>query len=140
MRTTCIKICTFLLLVSCNENAINNKKFNIKGCVIDSLTKSPLPSVKVTLLCWYRAGWDKNDYVYIDTIADINGCYSATFEDGYKVVVASVADKYYPNLAEYYVPENNNLELSLALSRSPDTNSAQPKINLRNYIVQNGSN
>jgi hypothetical protein len=140
MRTACIIIFTFLLLVGCNEDAMNSKEIYVKGCVIDNITKSPIPYAKVTLLCWYHAGWDKTDYVSIDTITDVNGCYSAKFEEGYKVVVASVAANYYPNLRAYEELNKNNIEVNLALSRSSGVDTTQPKINLRYYIVQNSSN
>lgn len=140
MRTACIIIFTFLLLCGCNEHAMNSKEIYVKGCVIDNITKTPIPHARVTLLCWYHAGWDKTDYVSIDTITNVNGCYSAKFEEGYKVVVASVAAKYYPKLRTYDELNNNNIEVNLALSRSSGIDTTQPKINLRYYIIQNSSN
>lgn len=120
---------------------MNKKAISLKGCVTDSVNKVPIPGAKVTLLCWYHAGWDKTDYVSIDTIADKNGCFSANFEEGYKVVVASVASKHYPNLKATEELNSNNVRLNLELTQRRDTTDvSDPKINLRYYIVQNSSN
>jgi hypothetical protein len=131
----------FLLVVSCNEHAMNKKEITVKGCVTDSISKAPIPGAKVTILCWYHSGWDKADYVNIDTIADINGCFSARFEEGYKIIVASVATKYYPNLKASEELNNSRVGINLELTKRADTiQVADPKINLRYYIVQNSSN
>lgn len=140
MRTTRLIIFTFLLLVSCNEHAMNLKEIYIKGYVIDNINKSPISHAKVTILCWYHAGWDKTDFVSIDTITDVDGFYSAKFEKGYKVVVASVAAKYYPKLKTHEELNKSSIEVNLSLTRSSYIDTTQPKINLRNYIVQNSSN
>jgi hypothetical protein len=92
-------------------------------------------------LCWYHAGWDKTDYVSIDTISDEDGCFSAKFEKGYKVVVASVAPKYYPNLRESEEFGTHNIGINLVLTKKMDTVEAgEAKINLRYFIVQNSGN
>lgn len=128
-------------MVNCSEHAMNKKEINVKGCVIDSATKMPVPDAQVTLLCWYHAGLDKTDYVSIDTTADKNGCFSAKFEEGYKVVVASVATKYYPNLRASGELNSNNVAVKLKLTKRTDiADAGESKINLRNYIVQNSSN
>lgn len=140
MRKVCIIVSIFLFLIGCSEHAMNNNDIIVKGCVIDSITKFPIPNAKITVLCWYHTRWDKTDYVSIDTIADINGCYSAKFEEGYKVVVASKAAKYYPNFRVYEELDKNNIQLDLQLSRSLKTDTTQSKTNLRYYIIQNSSN
>lgn len=142
MRTFCTTLCMLLLIVvSCNEHAMNKKEINIKGCVTDNTTKIPIANAKVTLLCWYHAGWDKTDYVSIDTLADKNGCFSAKFREGYKVVVASVAAKYNPNLKASEELNSNNIEINLELTKKTDTTDVSNlNIHLRNYIIQNSSN
>lgn len=140
MRTVYITILTFLLLGACNEHGTNSKEIYVRGCVLDNITRYPIPHAKVTVLCWYHAAWDKTDHLSVDTITDVNGCFSAKFEEGYKVVVASVAAKYYPALRTYEELDNNNVEVNLALSRSLGADTTMPKINLRYYIVQNSSN
>lgn len=140
MRTAFIIIFSFFLLAGCNEQAMNKIEINVNGCVIDSITRSPIPNAKITVLCWYHAGWDKTDYMSIDTITDENGCFIAKFEEGYKVVIAGVAAKYYPNLRTYEELDKNKAGFNLALSRSLDTDTTQPKINLRYFIVQNSAN
>jgi len=139
MRTVCIILFIFVV-ISCNEHAMNKKEINVKGCVNDNTTKMPIPDAKVTVLCWYYSGWDKTDYVSIDTVADKNGCFSAKFEEGYKVVVASIAAKYYPNLKASEELNSNNIGINLELSKRTDIKDTDSKINLRYYIVQNSSN
>ncbi|MBE7169525.1 MAG: hypothetical protein INR73_02995 [Williamsia sp.] len=119
---------------------MNKKEINVKGCVTDSATRMPMADAKITLLCWYHAGWDKTDYVSVDTVADRNGCFNAKFEEGYKVVVAGVANKYNPNLRASDELIGNNIEINLELKKRIDTTDVSNSINLRNYIVQNSSN
>ena len=141
MRTFYITFCILLIIiVGCNENTMNEKEINIKGCVIDSITKMPVADAKITLLCWYHAGWDKTDYISIDTVADRNGCFNAKFEEGYKIVVAGIATKYDPNLRATDELVDNNIEINLALRKRTDTIDVSNSINLRNYIVQNSTN
>jgi hypothetical protein len=140
MRSIYITLSLFFLAISCNEYASNKKEIKVSGCVTDSITKAPVRGAKVTLLCWYNVGWDKTDYKSIDTIADNHGCFSATFNNGYKVVVASVASRYYPNLKATEEINNINVRLDLNLVRKTDiTDTALPKVVLRYYIVQNSS-
>lgn len=142
MRTFWTTLCMLLLIVfSCNEHAMNKKEINVTGCVTDKITKMPIADAKVTLLCWYHAGWDKTDYMSVDTLTDKNGCFNAKFKEGYKVVVASVAAKYNPNLRTSEELNSNKIEINLALTKKTDTTDVSNlKINLRNYIVQNSSN
>lgn len=139
MRAFYITFCIFIVL-GCNEYATNKKEISVRGCVIDSTTKMPIADAKITLLCWYHAGWDKTDYVSIDTVADRNGCFNAKFEEGYKIIVAGVATKYNPNLSSSDELVNNNIEINLGLKKRTDTIDVSHSINLRYYIVQNSSN
>ena len=132
-----------LFCLGCNEQNMNEKEINIQGCVSDSLTNNPIPNAKVTLLCWYHAGWDKTDYLYIDTITDKNGCFSANFEKGYKAIVASVASNYYPALKSSEKVSDKPVEMSLKLRRKTDNKAGlnlPSDINLRYYIVENSNN
>jgi hypothetical protein len=141
MRTFFITCCIlFITVVSCNEDRMNKKEINVKGCVIDSTTRMPVTDAKITLLCWYHAGWDKTDYVSIDTVADRNGCFNVKFKKGYKIVIAGVAAKYNPNLSASNELVDNNIEIHLELRKRTDTTDISNAINLRNYIVQNSSN
>src|SRR4051812_29846441 len=84
-RIILVMLLSFSLFgLGCNEAQKNETDVSIKGCVIDSLSNLPMPNTKVTLLCWYYAGWNKTDYLSIDTITDENGCFAATLEKGYK--------------------------------------------------------
>lgn len=141
MRTLCLIVCACLFVVGCNENGMNKKVINVQGCVTDCINGTPVAGAKVTLLCWYHAGWDKTDYKSIDTIADKNGCFSARFEEGYKVAVASVAAQYHPNLRTSEELSSSDLEINLVLKKRMDsTDTSEPNINLQYYIVQNSSN
>ena len=141
-------ILSILLMLSlfelgCDEQAMNERGISIIGCVTDSLTNKPIPNAKVTLLCWYYAGWDKTDYVSIDTITDKNGCFSATLEKGYKAYVACVAPNYYPTLKSSDKVHSKPVEISLKLKRKANAETGLnllPDINLRYYIVENSDN
>ena len=128
------------ILFSCTENAMNQKNISVKGLVADSITRMPIANARVTILCWYHAGWDKTDYISIDTLTDKSGYFSAKFEKGYKVVVASIATKYHPNLAASEEFDGNNIEINVVLGKKTDTTGISSSINLRNYIIQNSSN
>jgi hypothetical protein len=130
-------------LASCREEALNEIKISVIGTVKDSLTKAVIPNAKVTILTWYDAGFDKTDYVRIDTITDNNGHFAATFETGYKVTVASVAANYYPSLKSSDKQNSESLEINLMLMKKPldkKMDSSSEKINLTNYIIQNSEN
>jgi hypothetical protein len=136
------KIWIILLLLtavslSCSAPLKNGKEINVKGYVIDNITKSPISDAKVTVLCWYHAGSDKNDYISIDTITDKKGFFNVKFEEGYKVIAASVGAKYYPNLTDSGELNSNDVSINVELKKRNDT--AGVKINLRYYIVQNSS-
>jgi hypothetical protein len=142
MRNVLLIVCLLPFLnAGCDEQAMNKKGINVKGCVVDSLTKKPIPNAKLTLLCWYHAGWDKTDYVSIDTVVDKNGCFSAYFNRGYKVIVASVAHNYATKLIASEVLSNEFVEIDLSLRKSIlKDNDTLLDINLREYIVQHSEN
>ena len=119
---------------------MNTKAINVKGCITDSLTGKTLPNARVHVLCWYHAGWDKTDYVSIDTVANENGCFNATFEEGYKVVVASITNNYLPILGESEKVTAKPVEINLKLKQGQSRIVPVDKFNLRDYIVQNSSN
>ncbi len=112
--------------------------------ITDSITKAALPNAKVTILAWYDAGFDKTDYVCIDTVTDNTGQFAATFDKGYKITVASVATNYYPSIKSSETDKNKSLAINLMLKRKPssenDFDSTYKKINLTNYIIQNSDN
>ena len=142
MRTLYIICCNLLILVvGCNEHAMNKMGINVKGCVIDSATSIPVVDAKITVLCWFHAGWDKTDYVSIDTVTDGNGCFNTTFNKGYKVVVAGIATKYNPTLSAVdELGDNSNVEINLALRKRTDTTDISSSIKLRYYIIQHSTN
>jgi hypothetical protein len=119
---------------------MNRTAISVQGCVTDSIEKTPIVGANVTILCWYHAEWNKTDYTYIDTTTDRNGCFSAKFEKGYKVIVASVAPKYSPTIRATEGLDNSNIGINLELKKRQYTiDTAEPKINLRRYIVQKSS-
>lgn len=143
MRT--LIILSFLCFgTSCHEETLNESKIIITGRVTDSLTKAALPNAKVTILTWYNAGFDKTDYVRIDTFTDNNGHYAATFEKGYKTAVASIATNYYPSLKSSDKENNKPLEINLMLKKKligkNSFDSLSETLNLTNYIIQNSDN
>lgn len=126
--------------MSCNQQPFVYKQIKINGCIIDNLSKKPISNANVTLLCWYHPGWDKTDYTSIDTIADINGCFNVKIEEAYKVIIASVASKYYPNLIELDKIDKSSTGIILELKKHPDSVNSSKTINLRNYIIENSNN
>lgn len=140
MRTA-IPLLLILFAVSCAEQTVNERHIKIRGCVTDSLTRKGLSNAKVTILCWYDAGWDKTDYVSIDTFTDKNGCFAVTLEKGYKATVASVAADYYPSLKSSDKVKGKPVEINLMLARRQNSNTnfdvSSNEINLRYYIVAN---
>lgn len=129
-----------IVIISCNQQPVNNKDIKIYGCIIDNLSKKPISNANVTILCWYHSGWDKTDYTTIDTIADINGCFNVNFDEGYKVIIASVASKYQPNLIESDKFDNSVSSIKLELKKNTDLVISSKTFNLRNYIIENSNN
>lgn len=121
---------------------MNKKHIQVNGCIVDSIHNSPIPKTKVTILCWYHAGWDKTDYVSIDTITDKNGCFDVAFEEGYKVVVASVSQEHIAGLVE--CKEITEEKVSVILKLKARTSHSElfdyHKFDLRDFIVQNTTN
>ena len=141
MRYILLKVfLSALILISCNESSMNSKGITVKGCILDSLTGKPLAKARINVLCWYHAGWDKTDFVNIDIIANENGCFSATFDEGYKVVVASITNNYLPRLEEFNIATVKMVEVKLKLKKGEIQIVPVDKFNLREYIVQNSSN
>ena len=141
-RSILVMLLIFSLFgLGCNEAQKNETDISIKGCVVDSLSNLPIPNAKVTLLCWYYAGWNKTDYVSIDTVTDKNGCFAATLEMGYKAIVASVAPYYYPNLKSSDNVQSKPLEMDLYLTRRASRGDTglyeKGNIKLQYYIVAN---
>ncbi|PVY36080.1 carboxypeptidase-like regulatory domain-containing protein [Pontibacter virosus] len=125
-----------LVLISCNVKNTSNIK--VKGIIIDNANGQPIENANVTVLCWYDAGWDKTDYVSHDTVTDSNGSYELTFEEGYKVIVASVAPEYQRTLHEINNLKNDEVMVNLELKKdSTQTNLSETK--LEDYILSNTS-
>lgn len=122
------------LLLSCE----NKKPVVIKGCIMDSISKKPIQNAKVTILCWYDAGWDKTDYQSIDVITKSDGNFIASFDEGYKAIVASIASNYNIGMREESIVGEKTL-INLFLVKSTTARDVS-KINLRKYIVSNGTN
>lgn len=127
-------------IFGCSRGIKNSKNVHVKACIIDSVTNKPIPNARVTLLCWYRAKYDKTDYVSIDTTTDSNGCFNGSFVEGYKVVVASVAANYRPNLSETSKLDKGVIEIRIGLLQERNPIIPPNKLNLRDFIVQNSSN
>lgn len=119
----------------CNEE----KSITVTGCITDSITKKPISNAKVTILCWYEAGWDKTDYQNVDTLSNSNGLFKVTFDEGYKVSIASVANGYNISMREFKRGHNKNIKLDISLKRD-SLNCNVSDLNLRQYIVNKGSN
>jgi hypothetical protein len=127
---------SFLLYIFCCSNQ-KNERVIVKGYIIDSLTKMPIKKAHVTVVCWYYAGWDERNYQYIDTISNEEGYFYLTFEDGYKIIVASVASNYNPAFREINgVSDPINVELNL-VKKSSDNIGDSVNINLRKFIISN---
>jgi hypothetical protein len=123
-----------LCLVSCNSK--NTEKITVFGKVTDSVSGKPIRNAKVTVLCWYDAGWDKTDYESQDLNTNSNGDYEITFEEGYKVIVTSVATKYSVALQERNNFKSPSIQANLILDKSnPNVNAVE--INLKDYIISN---
>jgi hypothetical protein len=105
---------------------------------MDSVSKKPIQNAKVTILCWYDAGWDKTDYQSVDIITKSDGNFSASFDKGYKVIIAGVAPNYRIEMVEQ-IPDAEILKGNLFLSQASSVNDVS-KINLREYIVYKGTN
>lgn len=124
-----------ILLISCHEK----KVIAIFGYIDDSVTKQPIKGAKVTVLCWYDAGWDKTDYQSIDVVTDSSGFFKASFDEGYKVTIASIAQGYDINMKEKVRETNENLKINILL-RKNNLNQNISDINLTDYIIYNGTN
>jgi len=121
-----------LVLIGCNEK--NTRDIKVSGSIIDSLSGQPIESANVTLLCWYDAGWEKTDYEIQDIVTDSNGLYEARFEEGYKVIVASVAPEH--KKAMHIVNNLNYSKIVVNLKLRHDSTSKRSSgINLEDYIL-----
>lgn len=123
-----------LVLIGCNKK--NTRDIKVSGSIIDSLSGQPIQNANVTVLCWYDAGWDKTDYVSHNIITDSNGSYEVTFEEGYKVIVASVAPEYRRTLHETSDLKNIEVKVNLEL-RKESTAPNLSEVNLKDYILSN---
>lgn len=125
-----------LLFLSCQKE---KKAITISGYIRDSITQQPIKDAKVTILCWYDAGWDKTDYQSIDIVTSTNGFYQTTFDEGYKVAVASIAKGYTVSMKEQIRMENENFVIEINL-KEKKSNLDVSDVNLRKYIVYKGTN
>lgn len=129
-----------ILLAACSSEEKNVKNIQVKACVVDSATQKPIANARIVVLCWYHAKWDKADYLNIDTVTDSNGCFSGSFEKGYKIVAGGVSANYGPNLSEANASDKGVVQLKIQLQANQNPIIPADKLNLRDYIVQNSSN
>lgn len=128
-----------ILLTFINCDNINTKKIFVTGKITDSLTNQAICKAKVTVLCWYDAGWDKTDYESIDLITKEDGSFEVKFDEGYKITIASIAKHYDYKIKEIDSIESSNVEVELKLK---DNNSMRDisSIDLRKIIINKTSN
>jgi len=98
----------------CCNNKKNANRIIVKGVVLDSHTREPISKARVTLLCWRKVRSDEDTYDKIDTVADDNGVFQASFAEGYKIDIGSVSSNYYPAVKEIKdLKQTANIELQL---------------------------
>ncbi|GAA4309945.1 hypothetical protein [Nibribacter koreensis] len=123
---------TSFILIGCIEK--NQKDITVSGSITDNLSGQPIENAKVTVLCWYDAGWEKLDYESQDLMTDPNGLYEVTFKEGYKVIVASVAPEHKKVMYQLNTLSDSRIKVDLELPRdSISKNTAV--INLKDYIL-----
>ena len=132
-----IAILALLTFVSCND--ANTKKILVKGKIIDSLTNQSISMAKVTVLCWYDAGWDKTDYESTDLVTKEDGSFEVKFEEGYKITIASISKYHEYKIREIDSIDNAYIKVELKLKRNSLEKDIS-KINLRKIIVNETSN
>jgi hypothetical protein len=121
-----------LVLIGCNEKNISD--INVSGSITDSLSGQPIENAKVTVLCWYDAGWDKTDYESKDLTTNSNGVYEVTFKEGYKLIVASVTPEHRKGM--YQLNNLNDPKIKVDLKLPKDSLSKNVSvINLKEYIL-----
>ncbi|MCY1230822.1 hypothetical protein D3C87_143160 [compost metagenome] len=127
-----ITILALLMLSSCERN----HDFQVDGKVLGEQGE-PIPFAKVTILCWYDAGWDKMDETDTTFTTSADGMFKAQFKDGYKVIIAGVAKGYSIGVEELYDPDSSPILLKL---KSDKNNLDLSTIDLREHIIGNYSN
>lgn len=126
-----------LTLLNCDN--INTKKIFVKGKITDSITNQSISRAKVTVLCWYDAGWDKTDYESTDLITKEDGSFEVKFEEGYKITIASIAKYYDYKIKEIDSIDSSCIEIRLKLNKNKNRDDIS-KIDLRKIIINKTSN
>jgi hypothetical protein len=121
-----------LVLIGCNEK--NTRDIKVSGSITDNLSGQPIENASVTVLCWYDAGWDKTDYVIHKIVTDSTGSYVVTFEEGYKVIVASVAPEHKEAMHIVNNLKTSKIEVNLMLKQD-STSKRLSELDLEDYIL-----
>jgi hypothetical protein len=120
---TLLSISLGVFLISCN-NPNNSRQIEVKGVILDNQTGKPIPSARVTLLCWRKVRSDEETYDKIDTIANSQGAFRIKFDEGFKVDIGSIAPNYHPSVQEIK-DVNNAINIELKLDSNTATGSLQ---------------
>lgn len=121
-----------LVLIGCIEK--NTKDIKVSGVITDKFSGQPITNANVTVLCWYDAGWEKTEYVSHDIITDSNGLYEVTFEEGYKVIVASTTPEHRKAMHQVSDLNDSYIKVNLEL-RQDSTSKKVSRTNLKDYIL-----
>lgn len=136
MKKIYLIIILLIIFLNCSKNT---EEIVVEGKVIDSQTLQPIMNARITVLCWYDAGWDKTDYESVNIETNKNGVFRVEFDEGYKIIIAGIAPRYNYKIIETKLEEpykyfniplqidsldyNNNLEIDLKSLILDKTNS-----------------
>lgn len=131
-----LNIIFFIILIGCSKNT---RDIIVEGKVIDLQTAQPIMNAKITVLCWYDAGWDKTDYESIDLKTNKNGLFRVEFEEGYKIIIAGIAPKYNYKIIETKL-DKPHVYFNIPLQIDSSHNNKNIEVDLKNLILDKTNN
>ncbi len=126
MKTLKTVILLFILTTTLSCQDKNN--VIVTGQITDELTGSPIANSEVVVLCWYMSSIDEASFNKQTLKTDSNGNYTAKFEEGHQVDVASKYIGYNPNRS-YNELLDNKINVDLKLSKSIQNKSLLTLLN-----------
>jgi len=120
-------ILTLTLTISCQDR----QDIKVTGQIRDELTGAPIPNAEVVVLCWYTHDIDDASFKKETLTTDSSGNFTASFDEGHQVDVASQAMRFLPT-RKYTKLESNEINVDLRLKRDSTFKS---KINLEDFLV-----